>query len=86
MSFGDSIRGLLDDGIPWAFLTAAIVVLLLTPLAYLIARTVCVRKQGSHGSAPMWVYILLSTIPAVVAVALFLGADAISLIMHAATR
>lgn len=60
--------------------------LLLTPLAYLIARTVCVRKQGSHGSAPMWVYILLSTIPAVVAVALFLGADAISLIMHAATR
>ena len=39
--------------------------LLLTPLAYLIARTRCVRKQGGHGSAPMWVYILLSTIPAV---------------------
>lgn len=60
--------------------------LLLTPLAYLIARTRCVRKQGGHGSSPMWVYILLSTIPAVVAVSLFLGADAFRLVMLAATR
>jgi UDP-GlcNAc:undecaprenyl-phosphate GlcNAc-1-phosphate transferase len=37
VSFGDSIRGLLDDGIPWAFLTAAVVVLLLTPLVANIA-------------------------------------------------
>src|SRR5215217_215229 len=37
MSFGDSIRGLVDDGIPWAFLTAAVVVLLLTPLVARIA-------------------------------------------------
>jgi hypothetical protein len=60
--------------------------LLLTPLAYLIARTVCVRKQGGQGSAPMWVYILLSTIPAVAAVALFVGADALQLAVAAATR
>jgi UDP-GlcNAc:undecaprenyl-phosphate GlcNAc-1-phosphate transferase len=32
MSFGESIRGLVEDGIPWGFLTAAAVVLLLTPL------------------------------------------------------
>src|SRR5215204_217499 len=37
MSFGDSIRGLVDDGIPWAFLTAAVVVLLLTPLVARVA-------------------------------------------------
>jgi UDP-GlcNAc:undecaprenyl-phosphate GlcNAc-1-phosphate transferase len=37
MSFGDSIRGLVDDGIPWAFLTAAVLVLLLTPLVARIA-------------------------------------------------
>jgi UDP-GlcNAc:undecaprenyl-phosphate/decaprenyl-phosphate GlcNAc-1-phosphate transferase len=37
VSFGDSIRGLLDDGIPWAFLTAAVLVVLLTPLAARIA-------------------------------------------------
>jgi hypothetical protein len=60
--------------------------ILLTPLAYLIARTVCLRKQGGHGSAPMWVYILLSTIPAVVAVSLLLGADAFRLVMLAAIR
>jgi hypothetical protein len=60
--------------------------ILLTPLAYLIARTQCVRKQGGHGSAPMWVYILLSTIPAVVAVSLIVGGDAFRLVMIAATR
>jgi hypothetical protein len=60
--------------------------ILLTPLAYLIARTQCVGKQGGQGSAPMWVYILLSTIPAVVAVSLFVGADAFRLVMLAATR
>ena len=37
MSFGDSIAGLLDDGIPWAFLTATAIVLLLTPLVARIA-------------------------------------------------
>jgi hypothetical protein len=60
--------------------------ILLTPLAYLIARTQCVRKQGGQGSAPMWIYILLSTIPAVVAVSLFVGADAFRLVMLAAAR
>jgi hypothetical protein len=60
--------------------------ILLSPLAYLIARTVCVRKQGGQASAPMWVYILLSTIPAAVAVALFVGADAFHLVMLAAAR
>lgn len=67
-----------DTATPWW--------ILLTPLAYLIARTVCLRKQGGHGSAPMWVYILLSTIPAVVAVSLLLGADAFRLVMLAAIR
>ncbi len=37
MSFGESIRGLVEDGIPWGFLTAAAVVLLLTPLVARIA-------------------------------------------------
>ena len=37
VSFGDSIRGLVDDGIPWAFLTAAVLVLVLTPLVATIA-------------------------------------------------
>jgi UDP-GlcNAc:undecaprenyl-phosphate/decaprenyl-phosphate GlcNAc-1-phosphate transferase len=37
VSFGDSIRGLVDDGIPWAFLTAAVFVLVLTPLVARIA-------------------------------------------------
>jgi hypothetical protein len=57
--------------------------LLLTPLAYLIARTVCIRKQGGHGSAPMWVYILLSTIPVIFAVAVFFAADVMSLVLGA---
>lgn len=60
--------------------------LLLTPLAYLIARTVCVRKQGGQGSAPMWVYILLSMIPAVAAVAMLMGAGALQLAVLTATR
>ncbi len=37
MSFGESIRGLVEDGIPWGFLTAAAVVLVLTPLVARIA-------------------------------------------------
>jgi UDP-GlcNAc:undecaprenyl-phosphate/decaprenyl-phosphate GlcNAc-1-phosphate transferase len=37
VSFGDSIRGLVGDGIPWGFLTAAVLVLLLTPLVARIA-------------------------------------------------
>src|SRR5215204_6727981 len=37
VSFGDSIRGLVDDGIPWAFLTAAALVLVLTPLTARLA-------------------------------------------------
>ena len=37
MSFGDSIRGLVDDGIPWGFLTAAVLVLVLTPLVARVA-------------------------------------------------
>ena len=37
VSFGDSMRGLLDDGIPWAFLTAAALVLVLTPLVARLA-------------------------------------------------
>jgi UDP-GlcNAc:undecaprenyl-phosphate/decaprenyl-phosphate GlcNAc-1-phosphate transferase len=37
MSFGESIRGLVEDGIPWGFLTAAAVVLLLTPLVARVA-------------------------------------------------
>jgi Protein of unknown function (DUF2510). len=58
--------------------------LLLTPLAYLIARTVCIRKQGGHGSAPMWVYILLSTIPVIFVVSVFIAADVMSLVLSAA--
>lgn len=34
--------------------------LLLGPLAYLIARTVYVRRQSGHGSAPLWWYLALS--------------------------
>ena len=37
VSFGDSIRGLVDDGIPWAFLTAAALVLVLIPLVVRLA-------------------------------------------------
>jgi UDP-GlcNAc:undecaprenyl-phosphate GlcNAc-1-phosphate transferase len=37
VSFGDSIRGLVDDGIPWGFLTAAVLVLVLTPLVARVA-------------------------------------------------
>jgi UDP-GlcNAc:undecaprenyl-phosphate GlcNAc-1-phosphate transferase len=37
VSFGDSIRGLAHDGIPWAFLTATLFVLVLTPLVARIA-------------------------------------------------
>ena len=37
MSFGDSIRGLVEDGIPWGFLTATAVVLLLTPIVARVA-------------------------------------------------
>src|SRR5215211_5449956 len=37
VSFGDSIRGLVDDGIPWAFLSAAAFVLVLSPLVARIA-------------------------------------------------
>jgi UDP-GlcNAc:undecaprenyl-phosphate GlcNAc-1-phosphate transferase len=37
MSFGDSIAGLAEEGIPWAFLTAAAIVLVLTPLVAKIA-------------------------------------------------
>ena len=40
VSFGDSIRGLVDDGIPWGFLTAAALVLVLTPLVARIAPRV----------------------------------------------
>ena len=40
MSFGDSIRGLLEDGIPWGFLTAAVIVLVLTPVVASIAPRV----------------------------------------------
>jgi hypothetical protein len=58
--------------------------LLLTPLAYLIARTACIRKQGGHGSAPMWVYVLLSTIPVIFAISAFIAADVMSLVLAAA--
>jgi UDP-GlcNAc:undecaprenyl-phosphate/decaprenyl-phosphate GlcNAc-1-phosphate transferase len=37
VSFGDSIRGLVDDGIPWAFLSAGAFVLVLSPLVARIA-------------------------------------------------
>ena len=37
MSFGDSIRGLLDGSVPWGFLVAAAIVLVLTPLAARVA-------------------------------------------------
>jgi UDP-GlcNAc:undecaprenyl-phosphate/decaprenyl-phosphate GlcNAc-1-phosphate transferase len=37
VSFGDSIRGLVQDGIPWGFLTAAVIVLVLTPVVARIA-------------------------------------------------
>ena len=40
MSFGDSIRGLLEDGIPWGFLTAAVIVLVLTPVVANVAPRV----------------------------------------------
>jgi UDP-GlcNAc:undecaprenyl-phosphate GlcNAc-1-phosphate transferase len=38
MSFGDSIRGLVEDGsVPWGFLAAAAIVLVLTPVAATLA-------------------------------------------------
>jgi UDP-GlcNAc:undecaprenyl-phosphate/decaprenyl-phosphate GlcNAc-1-phosphate transferase len=46
VSFGESIRGLLDDGIPWAFLTAATLVLVLTPLVASIAPRIGGVDQG----------------------------------------
>ncbi len=46
VSFGDSIRGLVDDGIPWGFLTAAALVLVLTPLVARIAPRVGGVDQG----------------------------------------
>ena len=46
VSFGDSIRGLVDDGIPWAFLTAAVLVLVLTPLVATIAPRIGGVDQG----------------------------------------
>jgi len=46
VSFGESIGGLLDDGIPWAFLTAATLVLLLTPLVASIAPRIGGVDQG----------------------------------------
>ena len=46
VSFGDSIRGLVEDGIPWAFLTAAVLVLVLTPLVATIAPRIGGVDQG----------------------------------------
>src|SRR5919109_4370236 len=37
VSFGDSIRGLVDDGIPWAFLVAAAIALVMTPACAWVA-------------------------------------------------
>lgn len=58
--------------------------LLLTPLAYLIARTVCVSKQGGRGSAPLWVYIVLGTAPFAAAATLLMGSNLMSVVLSAA--
>lgn len=61
--------------------------LLLTPLAYLIARTVCVGKQGGRGSAgPLWVYIVLATAPFIAGAALLMGGNLMSVILAAAAH
>lgn len=48
---------------------------LITPLAYLIARTVVLRRIVRRGSAPLWWHLVSSTLAAVivVSVALFVG-------------
>jgi hypothetical protein len=43
--------------------------LLLGPLAYLIARTVHVRRQSGHGSAPLWWYAANVVLPVAMALA-----------------
>ena len=59
MSFGDSIRGLVEDGIPWGFLTAAAIVLVLTPLVARVAPRIggarmTMLQAGSYGGALHW--------------------------------
>jgi UDP-GlcNAc:undecaprenyl-phosphate/decaprenyl-phosphate GlcNAc-1-phosphate transferase len=69
VSFGDSIRGLVDDGIPWAFLTAAALVLVLTPLvARLAPRIGGVDYGGDRPRVHTWPVPRIGGVAIVVAI------------------
>ena len=60
--------------------------LLLSPLAYLIARTVKVRHTTGSGSAPLWTYLALATLPAIGMFVYLSDAGALDLVMVAAAQ
>jgi len=60
--------------------------LLLSPLAYLIARTIKVRHTTGSGSAPLWTYLTLATLPAIGMFVYLSGAGAMHLVMVAAAQ
>jgi UDP-GlcNAc:undecaprenyl-phosphate/decaprenyl-phosphate GlcNAc-1-phosphate transferase len=69
MSFGESIQGLVEDGsVPWGFITAAVIVLLLTPLAARLAPRIGGVDQG--GDRPR---VHTRPVPRIGGVAIVLG-------------
>lgn len=60
--------------------------LLLSPLAYLIARTVKVRNTTGRGAAPLWTYLALAIIPAIGVFGYLSTAGAMNLVLMAASH
>jgi len=60
--------------------------LLLSPLAYLIARTVKVRHSTGSGAAPLWTYLALAVLPAIGVFGYLSTAGAMHLVMVAAAQ
>ena len=60
--------------------------LLLSPLAYLIARTVKVRNTTGSGAAPLWTYLALAIIPAIGVFGYLSTAGAMNLVLMAASH
>jgi hypothetical protein len=58
----------------------------LSPLAYLVVRSVCVHRETGRGSSPLWAYVACSVLPVVVAIVLLTRAGALSLVAAAAQQ
>lgn len=60
--------------------------LLLSPLAYLIARTIRVHQNTGRGFAPLWVYLVLAVLPVIAALVYLTSAGAMHLVLLAAAQ